>query len=448
MADEFFRSNDDFASSDIIYSMREQMTPSDEVVMSLLAKISACGASSEGLDNISSFDNVSSLAPEASSKESSGAGMTGMTKTGGRFKKPLTRRSLVGFASAAAACVIMLTSAFAVMGTGNPTAVGKLIDKIVPGNVITTPNSNSDSNTNGLAAGDESPADTKGADDASKAGGENKAEDASAETTDAVDKTEDASAGENNAQVQAQGAGSSAAPSPAPSDSSLSNSAGGTGQSQATFSREILAEESVSHIAVSGSNYVVDETSASPVTTSEIESISLAIPETSTTNETVVKAHVKKIKNVSSNLMVALDVSGFSGTLLYTNQAYIPGTLGEFIQDAGLDDEASYSKYVYCKGDNIGYSSYHKFTVDDIREYAENYLFTNESAPLSVHGPYERADTHVTFKSKSNPTCSSIDFGVSDNGYLYVKMTSKSFTFYIGSDNAEKFISSITGDDN
>lgn len=41
MADEIFRNMDDFVSSDIIYSMREQMTPSDAVVSSLLAKVAA-----------------------------------------------------------------------------------------------------------------------------------------------------------------------------------------------------------------------------------------------------------------------------------------------------------------------------------------------------------------------------------------------------------------------
>ena len=433
MVDEFFRDVDDFAASDIIYSMREQMTPSDEVVASLLAKIAQCDASPEGSDNT---DDAAVFTPAEKPK----------------FKR-FGRRSLVSMASVAAACVIMLTSAFAIIGTGNPSGVNKLIDKITPNNVVTTPAEDSDKTGSNVSE------ENKDAENATNTGDNVKDSDVSAspaeeadsdnvtqEAADAQNKTDVASTNQNqNATVPSKGEDSNA-PAPDPDDNSA-NTVDKTGDGDATFSREILAEESVSHLTISGSNYVVDASAASPVTTSEIKSISLEIPETSTTNNTVVKAHVKKIKNVSANLMVALDVNGFKDTLLYTNESYSPNTLGEFISDAGLDEEVSFSKYVYCKGENIGYSSYHKFTVSDISEYAENYLFMNESAPLSSHILYEVADTHVTFKSKSNPTCSSIDFGVSDNGYLYVKMAGgKSFTFYVGTDSTSSFISSITGE--
>ena len=433
MVDEFFRDVDDFAASDIIYSMREQMTPSDEVVASLLAKIAQCDASPEGSDNT---DDAAVFTPAEKPK----------------FKR-FGRRSLVSMASVAAACVIMLTSAFAIIGTGNPSGVNKLIDKITPNNVVTTPAEDSDKTGSNVSE------ENKDAENATNTGDNVKDSDVSAspaeeadsdnvtqEAADAQNKTDVASTNQNqNATVPSKGEDSNA-PAPDPDDNSA-NTVDKTGDGDATFSREILAEESVSHLTISGSNYVVDASAASPVTTSEIKSISLEIPETSTTNNTVVKAHVRKIKNVSANLMVALDVNGFKDTLLYTNESYSPNTLGEFISDAGLDEEVSFSKYVYCKGENIGYSSYHKFTVSDISEYAENYLFMNESAPLSSHILYEVADTHVTFKSKSNPTCSSIDFGVSDNGYLYVKMAGgKTFTFYVGTDSTSSFISSVTGE--
>ena len=440
MADDLFRNLDDFASSDMIYSMREQMTPSDEVVRSLLAKISACDASPEGLDNISNFDfgNVQELAPE--------------TKTR-RSYRSLSRKSLMGLTSAAAACVIMLTSAFAVMGSASPASVGKFIDKITPKNVVTTPiqgSEKSDPDQPGDSTGDADVAgDAKDTENTLASDEPAASDEATKENASAENKTDISSVDQNQNQDQngatPSNSGESSAPAPAPETGSA-NTVDKTGEGDATFSREILAEESVSHLTISGSNYVVDTSAATPVTTSEIKSISLEIPETSTTNNAVVKAHVKKIKNVSANLMVALDVNGFKDTLLYTNESYSPNTLGDFISDSGLDQEVSFSKYVYCKGDNIGYSSYHKFTVPDLSEYAENYLFMNESAPLSSHILYEVADTHVTFKSKSNPTCSSIDFGVSDNGYLYVKMAGgKTFTFYVGTDSTASFISSITG---
>ena len=428
MVDEFFRDTDDFASSDIIYSMREQMTPSDAAIASLLAKIAQCDASSEGSDNM---DNSVAFTPAEKPKA-----------------KRFGRRSLVSLASVAAACVIMLTSAFAIIGTGNPSSVNKLIDKITPKNVVTTPVQGADgsdpADTGDSVTDRDDGDDVQDAENTSDSEDSVKAEDVAKEDATTPNKVDDGSTSQNTT-VPSDGEDSNA-PAPAP-DNSSANTVDKTGEGDATFSREILAEESVSHLTISGSNYVVDTSAASPVTTSEIKSISLEIPETSTTNSTVVKAHVKKIKNVSTNLMVALDVNGFKDTLLYTNESYSPNTLGEFISDAGLDEEVSFSKYVYCKGENIGYSSYHKFTVSDISEYAENYLFMNESAPLSSHILYEVADTHVTFKSKSNPTCSSIDFGVSDNGYLYVKMAGgKAFTFYVGTDSTSSFISNVTGE--
>ena len=58
MADEIFRNMDDFVSSDIIYSMREQMTPSDAVVSSLLAKIAADETSPESFENMLPFETA------------------------------------------------------------------------------------------------------------------------------------------------------------------------------------------------------------------------------------------------------------------------------------------------------------------------------------------------------------------------------------------------------
>ena len=409
MVDEFFRDMDDFASSDIIYSMREQMTPSDEVVSSLLAKIAECDASPERFENSVPFEAV--------------------------VKKSPGRKPLVKYATVAAASVIVLVSAFAVFGNGSPSDIGNLIDNVVPGNVITTPDPAAPDNpslTDGDNSGKDTPSkqtDKMQKDDSSKPAADNK-------TTN----TDSAKSG------KPVNTGSDDSTAPAPNDNSTP-AVGKDGNGDVDFSREILAEESVSHLAISGGNYVVETSSTSLTTTSEIKSISLAIPETSTTNEAVVQAQVKRLRNVSSDLMVAVDVDGFKQSLLYLNESYTPSSLEQFIADAGLDTDVSYSKYVYCKGENIGYSSYHKFSVPDIREYVDNYIFSNDNSPLCSSKAYNNAGVHVTFKSKSNPTCSSIDFGVSDNGYLLVKMNaSKSFVFYIGADNASNFIASVTGE--
>lgn len=413
MVDEFFRDMDDFASSDIIYSMREQMTPSDEVVSSLLAKIAECDTSPERFDNYVPF--------EASGKSK-------------RAHKPMIK-----YATVAAASVIVLVSAFAVMGDGNSSDIDNLIDNVVPGNVITAPNQGADNP--GVAKDNQDKDNTVIPEDNNK-------------TSNPVDESKSAATGETkdgntsktDKPAKADSTTSNTLTAPAP-DNTSSGAVSKDGSGDVDFSREILAEESVSHLAISGSNYVVETSSTSLSTTSEIKSISLAIPETSTTNEAVVKARVKKLRNVSSDLMVAVDVNGFKQSLVYMNESYSPASLGQFITDAGLDTDVSYSKYAYCKGDNIGYSSYHKFSVPDIREYVDNYIFVNENSPSCGIRAYNNAGVHVTFKSKSNPTGSSIDFGVSDNGYLLVKMTAnKSFVFYIGADNASNFIASVTGE--
>ena len=163
-------------------------------------------------------------------------------------------------------------------------------------------------------------------------------------------------------------------------------------------------------------------------------------------SHTTVKAKVKKVKNVSEELMVAVDANGFKDTLLYTNKDYTPSSLGQFIVDAGLTGNTSFAKAVYCKGERIGYSSYQRFNVDGVGALVSKYIFSCETAGLSDYSAYRNGNVHVLFKSGKNPTCSVIDFGVSDNGYLYVKMASgNSFTFHIGEKTANGFINSVTG---
>ena len=221
---------------------------------------------------------------------------------------------------------------------------------------------------------------------------------------------------------------------------------GSPGTGDIAFNREILAEGSVSNLTISGSNYVVEKATTTASTASEIKAISLEIPETSTTKHATLSAKVRKVKNVSTDLLVAVDVDGFSQTLLYTSDDYVPETLGQFLSDAGLNTSASYAKAVFCKGAQIGYSSYHRFNVSNIQNLISSYAFANEGAALAKYASYESGNVHVTFKSTSNPTDSVINFGVSDNGYLYVKMASgKSFTFHIGTDNASAFINAVTG---
>ena len=424
MADEIFRNMDDFVSSDIIYSMREQMTPSDVVVSSLLARIAADETSPESFENMLPFETASKVSQMPAKKRASG------------------RNSILKYGTAAVAGFLILVSTVTIFGNGNSQNVKNLIDNVLPDNVITTPPQDDPAVTVPDDKDSDKTADGKDSDKTTT--DKNDSADGKKQTADSKDSNNPGKT-DNKAQTPS-GADrkNNGHTAPAPDDNTVSIGKNTTGD--VSFNREILAEESVSHIAISGSNYVVDTSSTSTTTTSEIKSVSLTIPETSTTNEATVTAQVKKLQNVSTNFMVAVDVDGFKETLLYTNESYKPETLGQFISDSGLDSSVTYSKAVYCKGENIGYSSYHRFTVNDLRELVDNYAFADESAVLSGHSAYSNANVHVLFKSTSNPTGSAIDFGVSDNGYLYVKMSDgKAFTFHIGSDNAQTFISSITG---
>jgi len=224
---------------------------------------------------------------------------------------------------------------------------------------------------------------------------------------------------------------------------------GAPGESAISWQREILSESSVSNITISGTNYVVESVASSPsvASTTEVQKISLEIPATSTTNHTTVEAKVKEVKNVSKDLMIAVDAEGFKETLLYTNVDYKPDTLGQYIADAGLSSKnASFAKAVTSQVKGVGKTDTKRINVADIDALVKQYILSNVDAPSAKHGQYSSAKVHVLFRTSANPTQAVINFGVSDNGYLYVKLTSgNSFTFHIGEENAKSFISHITG---
>lgn len=444
MDDEIFRDMDEFTSSDIIYSMREQMTPSDAVVASLLAKIAACDASSESFDNALPFSPAQSTTlTQTEASASSASELT--SEPPQEQKRRVNRKPLWKYGSLAAAGLIVLVSTFALMGDSDSSDFKSFVDNVLPDHVVSDPLHDGDGD-DGSVVGNEDSSDASDTEknasaDNNEYGNENVGADETNNGDSDSDDPENASGSADNSQAD-DNAGNSTAP--APDDSSASN---GSTNSNASFDREILADEAVSHIAISGTDYVVD-TAASKVTTGDkIKAITLTIPQTSTTNQTVANAQVKELDGVSSDLMVAVDVDGFGETLLYTNTSYQPSSLGQFIADAGLDLDIDYSSTVYCKGEKIGYTSYHRLQVDNINEFVDTYAFANKAAAVAKYSAYKNADVHVTFKTTSNPTGSVINFGVSDSGYLYVKMSGgKAFTFNIGTERAEAFISAVTGE--
>lgn len=428
MADEIFRNIDEFTSSDIIYSMKEQMTPSDAVVSSLLAKIAACDASSEN------FDNTVPFAP-TDVPDFSIAGFT--EETVHEQKRRVNMKPIWKYGSIAVAGLFVLVSTFALMGDNDSSEFKDLVNNVFPDHVISDPVNGDDDDAAVVGSDESSDSEKSNSEniDGSDAD-ENDSHNKDGENTDS-DKTKDEKDSSDNSSNQDDGNASTA---PAPTDSNSGN-----GNNGGAFDREILANDVVSHIAISGTNYVVDTTATSVTTGSKIKAITLKIPESSNTNSTVLNAQVKELDNVSSDLMVALDVEGLDEALVYMNASYQPSTLDQFISDAGLDLNTGYSSTVYCKGNTLGYASYHRLQVGDINEFVDTYAFANRAASVAKYSAYKNADTHITFKTSSNPTGSVINFGVSDNGYLYVKLSGgKAFTFNIGTDSAEAFINAVT----
>lgn len=468
-------------TDDIIRSMKDQMVPSDDVVSDLLAKISALEASSPDTtaddSSILSFDS----ARFDSEIESAAPAEISASRSSAKAKKHTTK-SIWFYSTVAAASIILLVSSVALFN--DSTNPGDLATNLVP-NIVT-----SDEDTNLPVTDDSNPTQTDnsaGDKKDSKAesflqklfGKDDKQESDS-------DKTDSDAVTKNNDKENSGNSNSTDTKKPAVTDNtgnngnhtSDSNSSGdnkndnvntvappnpdnedgnyvvdddkvtpgASGIDDISFNREILADNSVATIKVLGSNYVVEQSTTSAETTSAIKSISLDLSETSVTNAATVKATVKNVANVSPDLIVAVDVDGFKQTLLYTNKDYAPDNLGQFIADAGLSSHTGFSKSAFCKGESIGYSSYRKVTVSNIKSLVSSYIFAEESALPASFSSYKSGTVHVTFTSNYNPTGSTISFGVSNNGYLYIKMASgKSFTFHIGESSASSFINSVTG---
>lgn len=458
-------------TDDMIRSMKSQMTPSDDVVNDLLAKIAALEASPENMENVVSFDESRFARPEIKVEKPS--------------KAKTTKKSIWFYGTAAAASALVLLSTFAMFG--EDADINDQFEDIIDQPGIVTNISQVGENTpdpvslppvNDTDNADEP--DTADQKDPVKVGNK---DDKSGKTTEAdndtekdpvkqededQDETPEKDADSDNKQDNSQDAegntsgsedqASLVTPPPAGDEDSQGGTTivddskvtpGAPGESAISWQREILAESSVSNITVQGTNYVVESVASSPsVASTEVQKISLEIPATSTTNHTTVEAKVMTVKNVSTDLMIAVDAEGFKETLLYTNVDYKPETLGQYISDAGLSSSnTTFAKATTSQRKGIGKTDTKRINVADIDALVKQYILSNVEAPSAKYGQYNSAKVHVLFRTSSNPTQAVINFGVSDNGYLYVKLSSgNSFTFHIGEENAKSFIDHITGE--
>ncbi len=454
-------------TDDMIRSMKEQMIPSDDVVSDLLAKIAALEASPENMDNVVTFDQSRFSRPAEIKVEKPA------------HKAKTTKKSIWVYGTAAAASALVLLSTFAMFNddTDVQEQFGDIVDN--PGIVIegtdvgehtpdpvdlppveTDDKGNKDTeNTPDPAKSDDDDKDIKVTRENNNQDGEKDSTSGNEQTPDKSDNSDDnADTSDNADNADGNGQSSLVTPPPAGDEESQSGTVevddskvtpGAPGASAISWQREILAESSVSNITISGTNYVVESVASSPsvASTTEVQKISLEIPATSTTNHTTVEAKVKRVKNVSEALMVAVDAEGFKETLLYTNVDYKPSTLGQYISDAGLSsNNTTFVKAVTSQIENVGKIDTKRVNVSDIDALVKQYILSSVDAPAAKYSDYEHGTSYVLFRSSKNPTQAVINFGVSDNGYLYVKLTSgNSFTFHIGAENAQSFISHITG---
>lgn len=448
-------------TDEIFRSMKAQMEPSDDVVADLLAKIAL-----ESPSPVAEHENGNVISFRQAAEEKSA-----QTK---HFAKK-TKKSIWYYGTAVAASVIVMISTFALLDLGDEDHgnAGNLLQNVIgPDSSVINPadpdstaehpaNAEDPSGENsedpGSPEDSENPADADSAGEDSNTGnGDNTG--SSTGTKNPADKTDknagsegsqnsddpDASSG-NSGSSNGNGNGSEGNDSTQPSADNGKVTPGASGTAEISWTNEIVNSSQVASISVSGSNYVVSSTVSKSDMDTTLETVTIDLPQTSTTNAAKVKAKVCKVKNISPDAVVALDVDGFAEPLVYANADYAPGTLGQFVTDLGLSGSIGFSSTVRCQISHMGYSS-NKSYKTDVSSAVWNWLLCQSNAERASKSSFTSGNSKALFTSASNPTGSQMKFGVSDNGYLWISMLGKDFTFHIGSSNAKGFLETVTGE--
>ena len=442
-------------TDEIFRSMKAQMEPSDDVVADLLAKIAL-----ESPSPVAEHENGNVISFRQAAEEKSA-----QTK---HFAKK-TKKSIWYYGTAVAASVIVMISTFALLDLGDEDHgnAGNLLQNVIgPDSSVINPadpdstaehpaNAEDPSGENSEDPG--SPEDSENPADADPAGADSNTGDSTG-TKNPADKTDknagsegsqnsddpDASSG-NSGSSNGNGNGSEGNDSTQPSADNGKVTPGASGTAEISWTNEIVNSSQVASISVSGSNYVVSSYVSKSDVDTTLETVTIDLPQTSTTNAATVKAKVCKVKNVSSDAVVALDVDGFKEPLIYANADYSPSTLGQFVSDLGLSGNISFSGTVRCQISHMGYSSNKSYKAD-VSSAVWNWLLCQSNAERAAKSSFSSGNSKALFASGSNPTGSQMKFGVSDNGYLWISMLGRDFTFHIGSSNAKGFLETVTGE--
>lgn len=414
-------------TDDLVRSMKAQMQPDDEVVSALLAKINQ-----QAQSPVTANDQV---LPFAAAKKS----MPHTASTGAARK---AKRALWRYGTLAAACLLVLmATVLLISGDGNPSIGAKhLLQQITgpdstisqpvpPANdpIILPPGRSEEEDLDGSGT-----AQSKDSVEANSDGNP------AVSAQQPVNQKQQLTQPVKNQKTEVSDSTPSDTAKPEETDNKVTP--GAPGETDLKWTDEIMKSSAVASVSIFDEDYVVNSTTDKSEVSAPIDTVTVKLPQTSSTNSAKLQGTVYSLKNVSSSAMVALEVEGFSETLVYANANYSPSTLGEFIDDLGLNNKMTFAKTVYCTGTKQG------AIKKDIAISVWKHLLSDGSAGRADSGAYKNGKVKVTFVSNNNSTDSQIRFGVSSNGYLYVSVLGNDFTFHIGMNNARNFIEQITGE--
>lgn len=150
------------------------------------------------------------------------------------------------------------------------------------------------------------------------------------------------------------------------------------------------------------------------------------------------------IKEIAPEAMIAVQFDGTGGFTLYRNMEYMPDTLGDFIDDTGINAYAVFGSAEYADYSS-GYElrRYYGFDTELIisflRDCADAVCYRySELTPEQVNAKINL----ICDMNKAVPLTAG--FGISKKGYLTTNLTGGGLAFYIGEDKAEEIISAIT----
>lgn len=158
--------------------------------------------------------------------------------------------------------------------------------------------------------------------------------------------------------------------------------------------------------------------------------------------EHTINCSVYSIKSISSNAVVAVKFAGYEGYYSYSNNYYIPTTLGDLINDLNLHENLVFNKiyYSYWKDGIVANGNYiqMEYTLDDT-SVIWDLLLSDTSLKNDGDKFYGASEMSISIDVK-NVGHKNISLAVNESGYLQTNILNTGKTFFIGKDKVENFI--------